>query len=136
MEESNPELESFRQQWKAEVSAKARAEGSKATSSPESSRAHPRPPAAPRIAVDKAPKAAHEEEDHAEPLPFSGLDPPRVGAERQESSKVGGVEPRSALEHYEKAVEKESQGSLGDSLAHYRKAFKVMSTRPLRSTPV
>ena len=34
-------------------------------------------------------------------------------------------EPQSALEHYEKAVEHETQGKLGDSLAHYRKAFRV-----------
>ena len=34
-------------------------------------------------------------------------------------------EPRSALEHYERAVEKEDQGNLGDSLSHYRKAYRV-----------
>lgn len=34
-------------------------------------------------------------------------------------------EPRSALEHYERAVEKECLGSLGDSVNLYRKAFKV-----------
>jgi F-box protein 9 len=36
-------------------------------------------------------------------------------------------EPTSALEHYEKAVEKESQGNLGDSVNLYRKAFKLDS---------
>lgn len=35
--------------------------------------------------------------------------------------------PESALEHYEKAVEKETQGSLGESLSLYRKAFRVCS---------
>lgn len=34
-------------------------------------------------------------------------------------------EPKSALEHYERAVEKESQGNLGDSLSHYRKAYRL-----------
>lgn len=34
-------------------------------------------------------------------------------------------EPRSALEHYERAVEKECLGSLGESVNLYRKAFKV-----------
>lgn len=34
-------------------------------------------------------------------------------------------EPSSALEHFEKAVEKEAQGSLGDSLSLYRKAYRV-----------
>ena len=39
--------------------------------------------------------------------------------------EVGEREPESALEHYEKAVERETQGQLGDSLDLYRKAFKV-----------
>jgi len=34
-------------------------------------------------------------------------------------------EPVSALNYYEKAVEKEAAGSLGDSLRLYRKAFSV-----------
>jgi F-box protein 9 len=34
-------------------------------------------------------------------------------------------EPVSALEHYEKAVEREVAGKLGDSLSLYRKAFRV-----------
>jgi len=33
--------------------------------------------------------------------------------------------PGSALEHYEKAVEKETEGSLGESLKLYRKAFRM-----------
>ena len=37
-------------------------------------------------------------------------------------------EPRSALEHYERAVEKECLGSLGESVSLYRKAFKVCSS--------
>ena len=39
-------------------------------------------------------------------------------------------EPRSALEHFEKAVEKEAEGSLGDSLDLYRKAYRVGSVSP------
>ena len=35
------------------------------------------------------------------------------------------VEPQTALEHYERAVEKEGLGSLGESVDLYRKAFKV-----------
>ena len=34
-------------------------------------------------------------------------------------------EPKSALEHFERAVERESQGNLGDSLSHYRKAYRL-----------
>jgi F-box protein 9 len=133
MEDPNSELESFRQQWKAEVSARTRAEGSKRTpSSAETSRAPRRPPAAPRIPPGKTRTTEEEEEDHADPQPFIGLDAPRAELERGESSKAGSAEPRSALEHYEKAVEKESQGSLGDSLDHYRKAFKVRPAQDSR----
>jgi F-box protein 9 len=35
------------------------------------------------------------------------------------------AEPVSALEHFESAVEKERQGKLGDSLSHYRKAYRL-----------
>ncbi|KIV91734.1 hypothetical protein PV10_06243 [Exophiala mesophila] len=35
------------------------------------------------------------------------------------------TEPKSALEHYERAVERESQGKLGDSISHYRKAYRL-----------
>lgn len=130
MEESNPELESFRQQWKAEVSAKAKSEGSRhPASASESLRVGRRPPAAPRIAADKAPIIADNEEDHVDPYLSGGLEPTRAGVEHGESSKAGNAEPQSALEHYEKGAEKESQGSLGDSLAHYRKAFKVRLSR-------
>jgi F-box protein 9 len=34
-------------------------------------------------------------------------------------------EPTSALEHYERAVEYESQGNLGASLSHYRRAYRL-----------
>jgi F-box protein 9 len=35
------------------------------------------------------------------------------------------AEPNTALEHFERAVEKEAAGKLGDSLQHYRKAYRV-----------
>ena len=41
------------------------------------------------------------------------------------TGKISTKEPRSALEHYERAVEKESQGNLGDSLSHYRQAYRL-----------
>ena len=37
------------------------------------------------------------------------------------------AEPSSALEHYERAVEREGEGSLGDSLKHYRTAYRLDS---------
>lgn len=41
------------------------------------------------------------------------------------SARGSSKEPKSALEHFERAVEKESQGNLGDSLSHYRKAYRL-----------
>jgi F-box protein 9 len=121
MEEPNPELESFRQQWKAEVSAKTKAESNKesSTSIAESSKTTSRPPAAPRIASYK-PLDGHE---NIEPQSYHDLDGPSGINETEHT--FSGKEPKTALEHYEKAVERETQGSLGDSLNLYRKAFKV-----------
>jgi F-box protein 9 len=129
MEESNPELESFRQQWKAEVSARAKAEGGNKGSQSSTaglSKAIRRPPAAPRISSDIEFKGL-EDHEPAEPQSFHDLGNSGSvgGAEHGGGSKSGSREPRSALEHYEKAVERETQGSLGDSLDLYRKAFKV-----------
>ncbi|ERT02133.1 F-box protein 9 [Sporothrix schenckii 1099-18] len=45
----------------------------------------------------------------------------------QEQKPKAKKEPESALEHYERAVEKEALGSLGDSLRHYRTAFRMDS---------
>jgi F-box protein 9 len=129
MEDSNPELESFRQQWKAEVTARVTNAGGgsrPAQSSAGPSKASRRPPPAQRIAEDKASKAPDEDDDHVQPQVFSRLDAPSaLVAEDGEGFKTASREPRSALEHYEKAVERESQGSLGDSLDLYRKAYKV-----------
>jgi F-box protein 9 len=128
MEESNPELESFRQLWKAEVTARARAEGGNKepqSSTAESSKTTRRPPAAPRIPTGKGSK----DDDTVEPQIYhdlgrsSGVDRAADGT----GSMSGGKQPQSALEHYEKAVERESAGVLGDSLDLYRKAFKVGS---------
>jgi hypothetical protein len=130
MEDSNPELESFRQKWREEVSARSRPEGKKSSSSNAGpSKPSRRPPAAPRLALGRAVKPPEDEEYHVKPQSFQGLDTPSETptVEHGESSnpKTGSREPRSALEHYEKAVEREAQGSLGDSLTHYRKAFKA-----------
>jgi F-box protein 9 len=130
MEESNPELESFRQKWKKEVSAKSKAEG-KSASNAGPSRSSRRPQAAPRLATERAVKLGGEEDEYLESRASHGQD----GASENPSDEYGesskgktrSREPRSALEHYEKAVERESQGSLGDSLSLYRKAFKVRS---------
>jgi F-box protein 9 len=118
MEEPNPELETFREQWRAEVSARAHADGSKASKPTKTSR---RPPPITSLSSSIL-KPVKEDEDAVEPQTYSSLD---GSQEPAGSSSKDGKAPQSALDHYEKAVERESQGSLGDSLALYRKAFRV-----------
>jgi F-box protein 9 len=133
MEESNPELELFRQKWKEEVSARTKAENSK-ESNAGSLTFSPRPQPAPRLGTDRIVNQSEDGDEIIElraALGYAGAS----GAQADEygdglSAGKGLKEPRSAIEHYEKAVERESQGSLGDSLDHYRKAFRV-GCRPL-----
>lgn len=133
MEESNPELESFRQQWRAEVSARSRVDESK-TKSKSSSAQQPKQ----RQGGPSKPVAGASATEYRENGDFSrdtshlkgsdGAAGTFMAAEEDvgDFGKISGIqEPRSALEHYEKAVERESQGSLGDSLNLYRKAFRV-----------
>jgi len=115
MEDSNPELESFRQQWRAEVSAKAQAERRKAVPAtakniPSSSRPIGEHSSNKDVTAESGHAAdTRESEDH----------------EHEFNGKTGSREPRSALEHYEQAVETENQGNLTESLNLYRKAFRV-----------
>lgn len=134
--ETEEELESFRQQWRAEVSARSRR--------PQNSRAGEQTNNAATTSLLKdnkpAPKPAarninvHEGAEEIEPRAYHDL--PDKESELQLGAGEHGLvrgsstqEPRSALEHYEKAVEKESQGILGDSVKLYRKAFRV--SKPL-----
>ena len=125
MEESNAELESFRQKWREEVSARSKAEGKKASNVGSSSSSR-RPQPAPR---DRFVKQSEDDDEvirtQASRGSNGGSRAPGIGFGESSTSSSGSKEPQSAIEHYEKAVEKESQGSLGDSLNHYRKAFRV-----------
>ncbi len=132
--EGETELESFRQQWCNEVSA--RNQGIRITAggaNPQPSASGPgRPvrkpaPAPPPILEPQHTRAAP---DGYEPYMFEDLE------DKEGNLKLGNQEvrhvirdsksqPQSALELYEKAVERENQGSLGDSVSLYRKAFKV-----------
>jgi F-box protein 9 len=133
MDDSNPELESFRQQWRAEVTARSKVDDSKGHRKNSFSQASKRKQPGPsRLAAGTATVEHDEEEDDAgSTAPVKGLDSGTNGPSTNTEDIVGfgnGAtirEPRSALEHYERAVERESQGSLGDSLNLYRKAFKV-----------
>jgi len=130
MEESNAELESFRQKWREEVLAKTKSNTHPPRVPAEQSGSYRRPPAPPRKASEKA-HEAQEENEHFEARNFLDVESSSgiIVPNNAESSKQGSRELRSALEHYEKAVERESLGSLGDSLDLYRKAFKVSVDR-------
>lgn len=135
------ELESFRQKWREEVTARAKgkAPASSASAKPtttSSSTGKPHPN------KSNASDAQHhtrtrslslEGGDEVNSYTYHNLGEKQHGRRLDETSAQTAAaiaeeaEPRSALEHYEKAVEKESQGSLGDSVDLYRKAFKLDS---------
>ncbi|USP73239.1 hypothetical protein yc1106_00513 [Curvularia clavata] len=129
------ELESFRQKWREEVTARSKAKAPAASSSrSHPTKAHP-PHARPSHALShsQARRLSLEGGDEVNSYIYHDLDERQHGRRLDETSAQTAAalaqskEPMSALEHYEKAVEKESQGSLGDSLALYRKAFKLDS---------
>jgi F-box protein 9 len=130
MDHTESELEKFRQQWREEVSAR-RSQGAK---NPEQK--HPAQPSSSQAGGKvKAPaptarrrSAQFDESEEVEPKTYHDL------KEKETGRKVGDLdygnyvqpkEPTTALEHYERAVEKEGQGSLGDSVSLYRKAFRM-----------
>lgn len=130
--EAEAELERFREQWRAEVARNKRPDGPSITQANEAKPQKRReteslpntagPSAARRkdlrdFSEEVEPRAYHDLPDKEELL--------KLGAEDQSIERNPYKEPTSALEHYERAVEKETQGQLGDSIKHYRKAFKV-----------
>ena len=139
MEEPDSALEQFRRQWREEVSARSKNKDSKhalhgqaetSKNGQDASRyrrASIRPPTSHPAAEQKdEDEIDNVSEDHSpsmieriEGLRLQGVDDDDFTARR--SSK----DPTSALEHYERAVEKESQGNLGASLSHYRQAYRL-----------
>ncbi|EMD96967.1 hypothetical protein COCC4DRAFT_199675 [Bipolaris maydis ATCC 48331] len=122
------ELESFRRKWREEVTARSKAQAPAASSS------KPRPTKAnPPQAQSHARKLSLEGGDEVQSYTYHNLDDKQHGRRLDETpaqtaaALAKGKEPTSALEHYEKAVEKESQGNLGESVDLYRKAFKLDS---------
>lgn len=141
------ELERFRRQWRQEVTARTNGSiaapsiPSQPTSSEQQASAahlitspgiHPQSTSKPSSIH---PYKSVTEDVHVAGYDFDDLD--EREKEREKSRRLGesgtGVHPESirskepgtALEHYEKAVERETQGQMGESLKHYRAAFKV-----------
>ena len=138
--ENEAELEAFRRRWREEV--QSRNKNPQTQESPERVKPQQRRKSTVQAAKpvvhassSSAKKTDEVDYDHFVPEPYHDLpnkdDALKLGVDGQgqEQQRAKALnEPRSALEHYEKAVEKEGHGQLGDSLNHYRKAFKVGST--------
>ncbi|EXJ72660.1 uncharacterized protein A1O5_03806 [Cladophialophora psammophila CBS 110553] len=143
MAEPTSELEQFRQRWKEEVSARTRKPEKK--SAPLSQHRQRRTSdGRPDRPVNKPPTRhpaadiKQDDSDHYSDADQAGGSSSTAIQQRLEGLMVRNVddddftasasskkEPTGALEHFERAVEKESQGNLGDSLSHYRKAYKL-----------
>ncbi|OIW24029.1 F-box domain-containing protein [Coniochaeta ligniaria NRRL 30616] len=141
------ELESFREQWRAEVQSKAPGSktrpqqtvaGPSSTQHRAQHRTQPKsqPPKPQRssepsgkqqsAAGNKVPQHDSDDEEYVahsfdEPAPVASSALPS----QAEASEAEIGEPVSALEHYEQAVEREAAGNLGDSLRLYRKAYRM-----------
>lgn len=122
------ELDSFRRRWREEVSARSKPRASPNGPPQSSTSAAGRPPGRDPPTPAKAP-IKEEEDAEVEGRTYHDLeDTEQYLSLENEEKRLEGLpprEPRSALEHYEKAVERETTGSLGDSVGLYRKAFKV-----------
>jgi F-box protein 9 len=146
---SNPELESFREQWRAEVLARQaqqqQQQQQQVSPGPAAGPSRPAPVIAPPAAIrgkppkhlqrQQLPKQSSSQDDNDEdyvPINHSFDEPARPEATSSTDShnptSSGNREPVTALEHFERAVEKEAAGNLGDSLRLYRQAFKVGRT--------
>ncbi|KAF2970140.1 hypothetical protein GQX73_g3449 [Xylaria multiplex] len=148
------ELESFRRQWREEVSSRAKNPATVPSSSAAgaaTSQQHPRATtsrAGPSSASNRLPRR-HEppshtkgptlagkigqlddDEDYYVPAPVFEGDGSSAAKEKGGHALSGGdgersKEPKTALDFYEHAVERETTGKLGDSLQLYRKAFRM-----------
>ena len=127
------ELENFRKQWREEVYARNRRPAHLRDKAPEGD-AHSRSRPALQSARSGGPSTARRTDvkdysEEVEPRTYHDLpnneERMKLGADGEYHDRNIHMEPESALEHYERAVEKETQGNLGESLRHYRTAFKV-----------
>lgn len=134
------ELESFRRRWREEVSGRAKGKAPvspavpTSTAGPSVGKSHAHAPKGPGPDVashSHARQRSLEEKDEIVPYSHQDLGEKQHGRRLDETNAQTAAiasaskEPKTALDHYEKAVERETQGNLGDSVRLYRKAFKV-----------
>ena len=128
----NAELESFRREWRDEVARRSKPRAappsteSSATPAPRPSRFPPTHHAASDrkdLEEEGPPPASFDPEELAQQVGQLNVEPEEE--QEDEFTPRAVKEPDSALEHFERAVEREAAGKLGDSLQHYRKAYRV-----------
>jgi len=130
-------LDQFRQAWRQEVNARNQEKQHKPsnvkharTKSQTEHRAKPerliaRPPGQHPLAEAKD-EDTSAPESSAQEAPLERLEDTSIrNIDDDEFSTLYHGEPKTALEHFERAVEKEDQGKLSDSLTHYRKAYRL-----------
>ncbi|KAI1739090.1 hypothetical protein F4680DRAFT_422821 [Xylaria scruposa] len=152
-EQIQSELESFRRQWQEEVSSRTKRPAptiptpapAPAPSSTSASGSRPTHRPGPSSAGTNKPPRRHEPPSHTKgptsvgkigqlddddedyvPAPVfegDGSSVPKKGGHTLDEEKT--KEPKTALDFYEHAVERETTGKLGDSLQLYRKAFRM-----------
>ncbi len=135
MEANSQELESFREQWRAEVRGRPSTTASQLQSTgagPSSSLTAPislphRTLQHSNKPVKSQKPASHDHDDYyVQPRAFDEDGPAITETSAEEVTQESkSKDPVTALEHYEKAVEREAVGKLGESLSLYRKAFRV-----------
>ena len=135
-EDTTEELERFRQQWQQEVTARSRKGPSTSGSTPSKpprpihkNSGHIQPERVVAPPLHQTPRDAEEKSEDRGGQAYHDLQDAdeawRLGEVGERTQPSSQQEPDSALEHYERACEKEAEGNLGDSLNHYRKAFRV-----------
>lgn len=131
--EDNAELESFRREWREEVLRRTRpATTSKPRPDPTASSSASRFPPTRHEASARKEEEYEDSGHHSYGEIVQQVGQLSLGTEDHDTfQRAPQREPISALEHFEKAVEKEAQGSLGDSLNYYRKAYRVGSANTL-----
>ena len=133
------ELESFRQQWISDLQSRKEPVQDTSSSSQQStsptttrtaaqghSKKHHGPPS-PTLAKRQA--IMDEGSDYLQGRAFDEpAQPEQVGHVLSEDAPAPKPEKElvSALDHYEEAMEKESQGNMGESLRLYRRAYRVL----------
>ncbi|KAI1104597.1 hypothetical protein F4804DRAFT_182251 [Jackrogersella minutella] len=145
IEQIQSELENFREQWRAEVSARSKnTAGTQQKQQQQQQRIAPAQ-AGPSSTSNRTPRNEHshkktasktvhpleDEDDYVQTQSFDEPDTSktvegqRLEPQNTSSTKDKEKEPQTALDFYEKAVERETSGKLGDSLQLYRTAFRM-----------